>query len=550
MRECRKWVGVLLAAALVAPVAAREKALVFAHVNDVHGYAFPRAYWGEQLPEREIGKTMGGLFSAARAVRLLREGKMAAPGEKKPPGRKRDVLFMDAGDWFGGTLHGERTGGRALARVFADPDLALDASVPGNHAWDFGPEPFLDFLEIIHPAVDVVCANIKFKRRKLPHSEPIQFYDVEGVKVGVLGLVTDGALRATLPERAKGFTITKEEAAIRRWVPVLRKNADYVVLLSHIGFGRDRKKLAMLDRLDDEDPDLNIDLVIDGHSHRDEEVWADEDTFVVQADHYGLRLGVVRVPVEKGGGFGKPVAERIVLDAATLRPERRMLRRHRDAIAERDRVEEELVVPTEDGLRIPHLLRTDTKNLVSKMGDFVCEAFLRAARRAGHEPDLSVAYHNGVRSGLYARPGGGITAGRIHAVSPFGGPIVVVETSGKELRRVVKVGVRTRNRMSYGGAFAVGRELRRAPREKRELESFEVGGEPLDDDRRYRVVVDEFLAGWFKGDDVVRTELAENPRDAVTALLKDLAGSRPLKQRAVDRVARPSAKLLTGGGGE
>lgn len=521
------------ALAVLAAAAAGAGELAVMHVNDVHGYCFPRAFRGEQLPRERLGDQMGGLFSAATLRRRLEAGDHGA----KPDA----VLFLDAGDWFGGTLYGEETRGLAIADVFADPALGLDATVLGNHAWDYGTKALDGFLRRLEGKVPVLAANAEHGRRsRLPAT---LVFERAGKRIGVVGLVTDGALRASVKENVGAWTVKQELDVLREVLPDLRARADYVILLSHVGYGRERAKAEALDAFDDADPALNVDLVIDGHSHRDEDLWVDEDTFVAQADHYGLRAGVVRIPFDEAG-FGRPKAERVLLDAAVFPPDPGMMRRHRKHLEARDRVEGKVLVKTEPGVAVPHVLRTDETTLVSKMGDLVCQALLEAARAEGHDPDFSVAYHGGVRAGIYALDGG-FTAGDFHAVSPFGGEAMVVTMPGATWRsNGLRRAATTRGRASYGNAFLRAEEAQSGARR---VVGFEVAGKPLDDAATYTVVTDDFMAGWFDGPGVRKTPLRVTPKQAVATFLRQSSRGKPLTQARLDALAPPSAELVSAG---
>jgi 2',3'-cyclic-nucleotide 2'-phosphodiesterase (5'-nucleotidase family) len=523
----RRLLAGFLATLAVGAAGAGELAVM--HVNDVHGYCFPRDFRGEQLPKARLGDRMGGLFSAA----TLRKRLVAGDFGEKPDA----TLFLDAGDWFGGTLYGEETRGSAIADVFADPALGIDATVFGNHAWDYGTKALNAFLRKLDGKIPVLGANTRHRgRARLPASV---IFERGGKRIGVVGLVTDGALRATVKENVGAWTVQNEFQVLRKVLPDLRAKCDYVILLSHIGYGRDRKKQKAMDAFDDEDPTLNVDLIIDGHSHRNEELWADEDTFVVQADHYGMRAGIVRIPFGDDG-FGKPKAERYLLDAKAFPPDAGMAKRHRTHVEARARVEGKVLVKAEAGVSAPHLLRTDGTTLRSKMGDLVCQALLRAARAEGHEPDFSVAYHGGVRAGIYALEGG-FTAGDFHAVSPFGGEAVVVELPGKMWRsNGLRRAHTTRGRASYGNAFLRAED----DGGERRLVSFEVDGEPLQDDSRYTIVTDDFMAGWFRGKGVRKTPLRVTPKQAVVTMLRKESRRRPLSQAQLDALAPASSELV------
>lgn len=549
------FLALVLALFAVAPVLAEE--LVLVHTNDLHGQVWPRRYTGDFLPREDLGRPLGSLFSAPSYLEKLRSGALrfdpdgpglvesrrrgsrgrASGGREKPAG----VLFLDAGDWFGGTLYGEATRGKAIAEVLVDPALGLDATTYGNHAWDFGTPALWGFLGVLRDRVPVVCANSVYQGK--PTEEPYRVFEVAGRRIGVLGLVTDGALRAASREHTRGWSMTDEVETLRRYLPELREKCDYVVLLAHVGYGRDGRKRGKLDRLDDGHPELNVDLVVDGHSHRVEQVWADEDSFVCQAGFYGVHLGEIRIPLLPGGRFGKPRARCVVMDTRVFPTDPGMEKRLGHHLEARGAMEDEVLIPTEPGLAIPHLLRTDTEHLDSQMGNLVCRAFLRSARLEGHPVDFAVAYQNGVRSGLYAADGGGITAGGLHAMGPFGQPIEVVEMPGELFRdKALSRAFLTRNRMSFGDAFMVARELE--PGGKRELVSFQVDGRDFDPRARVRVVMGSFQASWFRGPGVTHHVLRDTPKQAVLELLLSRSRGKPVTRDLVRKLAPPSAKLI------
>ncbi len=85
--------------------------------NDLHGAVDPH------LPDW------------AGAVRAIREG------QKKRLGARSNVLLVDAGDQFQGTLLSNFNEGKLVFDAYSA--IGYDAVVPGNHDYDFGPEGWL-----------------------------------------------------------------------------------------------------------------------------------------------------------------------------------------------------------------------------------------------------------------------------------------------------------------------------------------------------------------------------------------------------------------------
>jgi 2',3'-cyclic-nucleotide 2'-phosphodiesterase (5'-nucleotidase family) len=85
--------------------------------NDLHGAVDPH------LPDW------------AGAVRAIREG------QKQRLGQRSNVLLVDAGDQFQGTLLSNFNEGKLVFGAYSA--IGYDAVVPGNHDYDFGPEGWL-----------------------------------------------------------------------------------------------------------------------------------------------------------------------------------------------------------------------------------------------------------------------------------------------------------------------------------------------------------------------------------------------------------------------
>jgi 5'-nucleotidase len=129
----------------------------------------------------------------------------------------------------------------------------------------------------------------------------------------------------------------------------------------------------------------------------------------------------------------------------------------------------------------------------SPLGDLVADA-----QRAAF-PDAEVALTNpgGLRTEL---PAGSITWGQVFAAQPFGNELVAMTLTGAQLRDVLEDqwpagDAEPRILQVSGLTYSWSESARRGSK----LRSAAVGGAPLDPARRYRVVVNGFLAGGGDG---------------------------------------------------
>jgi len=178
----------------------------------------------------------------ARIAKLVNDHKAKDP----------NVLLIDSGDWFNkGEVPIMFTRGRAMTSLLGA--CGYDALTLGNHESSFGSHRIAALID--RARLPVVAANVTWPKDATPkHALPYRIFPLKGVKVGVLGLTTNGQ-----NHRADKLTkFASPEKTAEDIVPKLRKQVDILVLVTHIGQGRDRA-------IADEVP--GIDLILGGHDH-------------------------------------------------------------------------------------------------------------------------------------------------------------------------------------------------------------------------------------------------------------------------------------------
>lgn len=205
--------------------------LVFLHINDVHGHT--QAYQVD-------GRSTGGYARLATAIQQVRESSKA-----------NRVFFLHAGDELsrGDKLTRATLGGANIAIMNV---LKLDAFTPGNGDFYDG----LDNLDRLmkQARFPFLSANVTAGLKKAPISRPYIIFEAGPVKVAVIGLCF---VRTAHPS---GWTVGLADPVetARALVPELRKKADIVVALTHIGYEEDVKLAKAVS---------GIDIIIGAHSH-------------------------------------------------------------------------------------------------------------------------------------------------------------------------------------------------------------------------------------------------------------------------------------------
>ncbi|MBI5243051.1 MAG: bifunctional metallophosphatase/5'-nucleotidase [Elusimicrobia bacterium] len=203
---------------LLLPSAAFGKTVVIYHTNDVHGYYFAE-------PSKAEGPNKGRLKGGFPALAgLLRK-------EKSPR------LLLDSGDIYQGTAEGSVTRGEASITLMNA--LGYNALAAGNHEFDNGEENLRRLAAAA--SFPILGANVHRKSddKRPDYLKDYAVFDLDGIKIGVIGLATRDTPLSTLPSNVAQLEFRDEAAEARRVLslPELRA-ADAVVALCHFGLSK------------------------------------------------------------------------------------------------------------------------------------------------------------------------------------------------------------------------------------------------------------------------------------------------------------------------
>jgi 2',3'-cyclic-nucleotide 2'-phosphodiesterase (5'-nucleotidase family) len=286
------------------------------HTSDLHGRIHP----ADALDDRDLG---GGLARVATVVRTVR-----AEG--------RSLLLLDSGD----TIQGSPDQALAFAREPGGTDPIVeamnlsgyDAMAVGNHDFDFGRERLA--VSQRQARFPMLSANALGADGRNAFA-PFAVKTIEGVRVGILGLVTSQTGHWVSPERLGGLRFTDPVAVARTWVRALREDekCDVVVILAHVGFekdpatgkprpgGRGDRAHALATQVP------GVDLVLAGHGHAVIAPRRIGDVWVSEPGRWGEVVTRFDLRLEKSGSGGWRIAaadgrniplKKVEPDAATM----------------------------------------------------------------------------------------------------------------------------------------------------------------------------------------------------------------------------------------
>jgi len=426
-----------------------------------------------------------------------------------------DLLFVAAGDLVGASP--------AVSSMFADEPsivamnrMGLVASSLGNHEFDQGPK---ELLRQQHggcdsPRPDKACrfapdfkgagftylaANVVDARTGKNLVPGWRIVDVKGVKVGLIGAVLHDLASVTVAASIKGLAVGDEAASINAVLPAMRaQGAQVFVVLIHEGGFADQSYdkvdcntlhgpiVAITKKLDPA-----IRLVISGHSHTAYLCKVD-GRVVTQADAYGHLLSRIRMTLDPRTKAVEDIQVRnVVMAPDAFKPDPGLSAYLADVRA-KSRAELDKPVARIAGA----LSRHEMPSGESALGDVIADAAVAATRDQGAQ----VGFMNpgGIRKDLEAGEGGVVTFGQAQAVLPFGNTLVVMDLTGAQLRRVLeqqwdRPASSEPSILAVSGSVAYAWDGTQPP--GRRVTSVKVDGAPLDDNRTYRVVANNFLAG-------------------------------------------------------
>ena len=133
--------------------------------------------------------------------------------------------------------------------------VGFNATALGNHDFDVKSlAPLMGYSNFSY-----ICANMFPSPETGLHIRPTQVFDVDGIKVGVIGVIQLNTMGRpdTHPENVEGIRFTQAENVIGQYKK-FSKDCDITILLSHIGYQDDIKIAEHFPWLD---------LIIGGHTH-------------------------------------------------------------------------------------------------------------------------------------------------------------------------------------------------------------------------------------------------------------------------------------------
>jgi len=457
--------------------------------------------------------------AAGGGERVIQAGGIDTIGAALQAWRKQDpeLLLVGAGDLIGASP--------AISAMWADEPtigamnlLGLRATSVGNHEFDQGRIELLRQQKggCVSPRADKACkfegmyqgaqfqylaANVIDMVTRKPVLPAYKIETAHGVKVAFIGTVLREASESALASGIAGLQFVDEADAINRQLPELRQQGVGVfVVLIHQG-GRSKAKFDQQDCADLKGPitdvvkrlDPSIRLVITGHSHEGYLCKVDGRA-VTQADMGGHVLSRIKLTVDTQTNSVRDVSARQEVMVPGTWPADPALDAYLKKARERSTAALAQPIAT---LAVPSVKREKDKANESALGDLVADSMLNAGRPFGAQ--IALQNPGGIRQDLETAAGNRVTLGHAMAVLPFGNSLVAMNLRGAQIVELLEeqwVGGRDAKRGLLQVSEGFWYEWDPAQPEGRRIVpgSVKLNGIPLDMDKSYRVVTNNFLA--------------------------------------------------------
>src|SRR2546421_2246247 len=265
--------------------------LTIISTTDLHGNIAPLDYYTNKPDAR-------GLAKAATIIAQMR---------KENP----NSLLLDSGDTIQGTplvyYHNKINDTPIDPMMLVMNTLRYDAMTVGNHEYNFG----LQVLEKARREAKFpwLSANTYDTGKATTHYQPYIVKEVQGLRIGVLGLTTPGIPNWENKPNYEGLEFHETVSEAKKWVPVLRdqEKVDVVFIAMHMGIEEDlRTGQPNPSNVANENAAIaiarqvpGIDVILMGHTHREVGDLFVNGVLLTQANRWASHVAPVDLYLEK-----------------------------------------------------------------------------------------------------------------------------------------------------------------------------------------------------------------------------------------------------------
>ncbi|GEL07371.1 5'-nucleotidase C-terminal domain-containing protein [Salisediminibacterium halotolerans] len=414
-------------------------------------------------------------------------------------------LFLDGGDIFSGNAVVDLEDGEPIVALLNE--MGLDAMAIGNHEFDYGQEAFAAREE--QAEFDWLSANTEVVDPDIPikQPEPYTIKEIDGVDVGIFSLTQSPP--ATSPSGIVGLEFHDYVETAEAY-SYLEDESDVLIALTHIGNNADKNLAENVDFFD---------VIIGGHSHtRVFEEKVVNGTPVVQAGSDSLFVGQFNLEFD---GSDVTFNDYYLQDVEELTEVNEDVQAMVDGYNEEaEELLEEVIGYTNTGLSREARYERDTS-----LGNFITDAMKDAVGG-----DMAVTNNGGIRANIDE---GEIKAQDIYTVEPFGNELAELEITGEDMRDVIEYSYSRSNSIDLQASGLNYTVYTDEDGEYVDADLY-VDEEPIEDDKTYTLITNDFMAEGGSGYDFSEAEVVQGAAGYITNAMFQLNDELMEEEGAVD----------------
>ncbi|MCI5642950.1 MAG: metallophosphoesterase, partial [Peptoniphilus sp.] len=246
------------------------------HTSDLHGYFFPTDYLDRER------KAIGYLS-------LLNNIK-----------KDEFTILTDGGDTLQGSSFAYYVKEFMNSEILADMMQNVDYYTLGNHDFNYGYDYLKNYTKNMRGKL--LCANVIDRSGEINLSNYV-IKEINGFKIGIVGIVTDWVNLWERKENLENFEIRDSFETAKEVLKILKKEkTDFNILIYHGGYEIDLKTGEKLSDTSENvggkiAEELEYDLILAGHQHM-ELSGKIGNTFAIETPANGAKAAVIEIDTE------------------------------------------------------------------------------------------------------------------------------------------------------------------------------------------------------------------------------------------------------------
>lgn len=449
-----------------------------------------------------------------------------------------DTIVLSGGDNYQGTAISNLTYGAPVSEMMKYMDVL--ASAVGNHEFDWGADRIAKWAK--DGNFTFLASNIYDKKTGKPvdWAKPYMITEKGGLKIALIGLAHPDTPTLTKAEYTTGLEFRDPAVCAQEWIDYLKAGKapegtpDVIIALTHLDSAQDAKTGVITGNAADLCNKVKgLDGVISAHSHLTVSGKVN-NVPVVQANYNGRALAKLSIILDANG------------KVMTIAPSVNEIYKVKNNIVydanmkfTYDTYDTELkpILGEKLGTATAELTHDrNTKGTVTLLGKWACDVMRE-------KTGVQVAIQNGggLRTSI---PAGDITMGNLYEIMPFDNYLVTLELPGADLKKAIDHGINNPN--ITDGQFS-GLKVTydpNAPFEKRIVSITLENGTPIEDNKLYTVVINDFMLTGGDSYDFSHATNVKNTyipiRDALVDYIKQVKTITPVAPDYINPVGKTS----------